>query len=208
MSDLVIRNARPEDAKIAGELIYFAGQCFFNHTFGFGTDKEKALDFIEYAYVKEAGAFSYKFATIAESDDKIVGLELGYDGDTKKKQDSIVEKQIMKYYKLPQLIRLFRRGLHVNKFFDDAPNDVYYLASIAVVPEARGRGISNVLIENVFRKMEKGGLKRCILDVSITKENVIGLYRKFGFKIIGEYRNPKLEKRYNLEGQYRMVYIS
>jgi ribosomal protein S18 acetylase RimI-like enzyme len=56
--------------------------------------------------------------------------------------------------------------------------------------------------------MERYGLRRCMLDVSITKENAIGLYRKFGFKIVGEYRNLKLEKKYNLEGQYRMVYES
>jgi ribosomal protein S18 acetylase RimI-like enzyme len=119
-----------------------------------------------------------------------------------------VEKQIIKYYRLPDLVRLFRRGLHTKKFFGDTPDDIYYLASIAVVPEARGKGISNLLMENIFKKMEGKGLKRCMLDVSITKENAIGLYRKFGFEIVEEYRNQKLERKYDLEGQYRMVYES
>ena len=208
MQNLVLRNARPEDAKLARELIYFAGQCFFNHTFGFGTEKNKALDFIEYAFRKEAGAFSYKFAIIAELNSKILGLELGYDGKTKKVQDSIVDKQIMKYYNIFQLFILFRRGLHIKKFFKDVPEDFYYLASIAVFPEARGKGIGNELMNCVFTKMEKFRLKKCMLDVSITKENVIGLYNKYGFKIVDELRNPKLEKKHNLEGQYRMVYES
>ncbi len=204
MKNLIIRDAIPEDSRVARELIYFAGQSFFNHTFGFGGNKEKALEFIEYAFRKEVGTFSHKFAGIAQLDDKVVGLELSYDGKTKKVQDKIVEKQIMKYYNFFQLVRLFRRGQHVKRFFMDAPEDVYYFASLAVVPEARKRGIGTQLIKNVFNKKKKLGLKNCILDVSIIKEHAIKLYRNFGFEIIGEYRNLKLEEKYNLEGQYRM----
>ena len=86
----------------------------------------------------------------------------------------------------------------------DAPEDVYYFASLAVVPEARKRGIGTQLIKNVFNKKKKLGLKNCMLDVSIIKEYAIKLYRNFGFEIIGEYRNQRLEEKYNLEGQYRM----
>jgi ribosomal protein S18 acetylase RimI-like enzyme len=206
MKNLILRNAKPEDAGTARELVYFAGQCFFNHTFGFGKEKEKALDFIEYAFAKEAGAFSYKFACITELKGDILGLELGYDGETKREQDSIVEKQIMTYYKVFQLVRLFRRGLHVKKFFKEVPEDAYYLASIAVFPKYRRKGIGNELMNCVFNKMNEKKLKKCMLDVSITKDSTIKFYEKYGFEIVGESRSPRLEKRYNLEGQYRMIY--
>ena len=204
MKDLILRDATPEDSRAASELIYLAGQSFFNHTFGFGGDKDKALKFIDYAYRKDAGAFSHKYAVVVELDGKVTGLELGYDGETKRQEDKIVETQIMKYYNFFQLVRLFGRGQHVKRFFAEAPEDIYYLASIAVVPEVRKRGIGTKLVNNVFKKMKEIGLKKCMLDVSVIKENTIRFYRNLGFEIIGEYRNPRLEQKYNLDGQYRM----
>jgi ribosomal protein S18 acetylase RimI-like enzyme len=204
MKSLILRDAIPEDARVATELIYLAGQSFFNHTFGFGGDKKKALEFIDYAYRKDEGAFSHKYAVIAQLDGKVTGLELGYDGKTKKLQEKIVEKQIMKYYNFFQLVSLFGRGQHVKRFFAEAPEDIYYLASIAVVPEARKKGIGTKLVKNVFEKMRDVGLKKCMLDVSVTKEDTIRFYRNFGFKIIAEYRNPRLEQKHTLDGQYRM----
>lgn len=204
MNDLILRDATPEDSRVARELIYLAGQSFFNHTFGFGGDKDKAIEFIDHVYRKDAGAFSHKYAVVVELDGKVTGLELGYDDKTKRQEDKIVETQIMKYYNFFQLVRLFGRGQHVKKFFAEAPEEIYYLASIAVVPEARKKGIGARLVNNVFEKMKRLELKKCMLDVSVTKEDTIRFYRNLGFEIIGEYRNPRLEQKYNLDGQYRM----
>lgn len=59
-----------------------------------------------------------------------------------------------------------------------------HLASLAVEPEARRKGIASKLMEDVISRTKKGfsDIKRMELEVRVDNEAAIALYSKFGFK--------------------------
>ena len=59
-----------------------------------------------------------------------------------------------------------------------------HVISIAVSPEHRNEGVGSALIEKALRAMQFFyGAKNCYLEVRVSNENAIGLYRKVGFKV-------------------------
>lgn len=60
----------------------------------------------------------------------------------------------------------------------------YELAKMAVAPDYRGKGISNLLIETCLNKAKKFGAKRLYLVSNSQLTTAISLYTKYGFKHI------------------------
>lgn len=60
----------------------------------------------------------------------------------------------------------------------------YELAKMAVAPDYRGKGISNLLIETCLNKAKKFGAKRLYLVSNSQLTTAVSLYTKYGFKHI------------------------
>ena len=63
-------------------------------------------------------------------------------------------------------------------------NEQYELAKMAVAPEFRGKGISNLLIETCLKKAKEFGAKRLYLVSNSQLTTAVSLYTKYGFKHI------------------------
>ena len=61
---------------------------------------------------------------------------------------------------------------------------VYFCNIVAVLPEAQGRGVGKALMRVVLEKADKEG-RRCYLESSRREPNV-GIYEKFGFRLVRE----------------------
>jgi ribosomal protein S18 acetylase RimI-like enzyme len=59
--------------------------------------------------------------------------------------------------------------------------DSFELAKMAVAPEARGRGIGDLLMAACIQFARESGAKSIILESNTKQEAAINLYRKFGF---------------------------
>ena len=58
-----------------------------------------------------------------------------------------------------------------------------HVVSIAVLPEHRRKGIGDAIIKKSMEKMQKTyNAKQCYLEVRITNEPAIGMYKKLGFE--------------------------
>jgi ribosomal protein S18 acetylase RimI-like enzyme len=68
---------------------------------------------------------------------------------------------------------------------------------IAILPEFRGMGVGSALLDSLINFAFKKGYEKITLSVFHTNKNAIGLYRKFGFKKVGEKK-----RQFNLKGQY------
>jgi ribosomal-protein-alanine N-acetyltransferase len=57
------------------------------------------------------------------------------------------------------------------------------VVSIAVMPEHRRKGIAEALMTTAMEGMRKYNAKQCYLEVRVTNEAAVGLYKKLGFEI-------------------------
>lgn len=64
--------------------------------------------------------------------------------------------------------------------FEDAD-----LCRIAVSAEYRRKHIAEKLFESAFKKLEKNGINRILLEVRKSNEPAVSLYKKYGFKEVG-----------------------
>ena len=63
--------------------------------------------------------------------------------------------------------------------------DEGHINNVAVLPEYRRRGGASEMLEFMLKYSEKNGISSHTLEVRVSNEGAIGLYRKFGFKEAG-----------------------
>jgi [ribosomal protein S18]-alanine N-acetyltransferase len=65
-------------------------------------------------------------------------------------------------------------------------DDVWHLMNVAVHPDRRRRGIATELIERLFQEAGEGS--RFTLEVRVSNDPAIEMYRRFGFRSAGRRR--------------------
>lgn len=58
-----------------------------------------------------------------------------------------------------------------------------HVVSVAVTPEHRRKGIGEALVTSAMEAMRQYNAKQCYLEVRVTNEPAIELYKKLGFEI-------------------------
>lgn len=58
-----------------------------------------------------------------------------------------------------------------------------HVVSVAVLPEHRRKGVGNSLITQAAEAMKRYSAKQCYLEVRLTNQEAITLYKKLGFEI-------------------------
>jgi [ribosomal protein S18]-alanine N-acetyltransferase len=58
-----------------------------------------------------------------------------------------------------------------------------HVVSIAVLPETRRKGVAQALINRALEGMQYYKAKQCFLEVRVTNEAAISLYKKLGFEV-------------------------
>ncbi|MGA7105752.1 MAG: ribosomal protein S18-alanine N-acetyltransferase [Candidatus Deferrimicrobiaceae bacterium] len=60
-----------------------------------------------------------------------------------------------------------------------------HLLNIAVRPDARGRGIGRSLLMECLRRAAQAGARRIYLEVRLSNQQAIRMYRREGFRFVG-----------------------
>lgn len=66
--------------------------------------------------------------------------------------------------------------------------DEAHLLNITVAPERQGRGYGTAMLTRLLADARDQGGKFMFLEVRRSNENALGMYRRFGFVVIGERR--------------------
>ncbi len=74
-------------------------------------------------------------------------------------------------------------GLSVMKRFGLARKG--HIISVATLQEHRGKGVGTNLIQRAMEEMRKGGCKEVFLEVRVTNDEAVSLYRKLTFLVSG-----------------------
>lgn len=119
--------------------------------------------------------YSYKNAIVAiDTDGTPMGASVGYDG-------ALLSQLREAFFEESERIS----GRSFRDIPDETDSAEYYLDTLAVLPEHRGRGVATALIKSMNQKAANAGKP---LGLLVDKENLRArkLYEYVGFKKVGE----------------------
>ena len=171
MSDgkLTIRDARPSDAPFLAKSI-MAGMHLFDFETDIPEEEDIFLRLVE-SEGREEWLYSYKYTRVAEVDGQIAGALLSYPGDIYR---DLRRKTFSELW--PDLIRM-----EAESDQETDPGE-YYLDSLAVLPEYRGKGIGRALIRDGIEKGLALGYKTISLVADSDMPHLVSLYESLGFR--------------------------
>ena len=167
---ITIRQARPEDAKKVVPLIVEAIGDIANRLTG---EQEPAAvkRELEVLFMRKDNRHSYLHTFVAVENGEIVGILVYYHGEQAKTLDA----NLMQWLSLKNAAIIL-----VDK---EAHEDEYYVDTICVAPEARGKGIGSLLLQFAIDQTKERGGHKLSLNVETKKEQAIRLYERLGFVI-------------------------
>jgi ribosomal-protein-alanine N-acetyltransferase len=73
--------------------------------------------------------------------------------------------------------------------------DEAHIATLAVHPDYRNRGIATRLIESVLLEAEEKGARKAMLEVRTSNQAAQSLYQKFGFQVVHRRRKYYIDNK-------------
>ena len=182
---ITIREAKPnlEEGLVYAQFCDEASEGFFKSMLGI-----KTFEILADAYVKSNNEYSYENAMMIEFKGKIVGMVSGY----KYSEKQGFKKNILFEYPEGARLRIMMFsivGKVLARFLGPRAKEDYYLQSIAVSIQMRGKGLGQRLMKHVGEIAIMKGCKTLSLDVSTKNENAIKSYKKFGMEIFSFWPN-------------------
>lgn len=169
-SKITIRPAQREDAPIIAQAVHLA----------IG-DEEASRDYCGEEYISvlteiaraDETQYSWQYALVAECEGQPVGAVVGYDGARLK------DLREGTFKVLRQLVG------RVPNIADETEAGEYYLDSVAVIPEFRGRGVGVTLVNAFCERAFAEGADRVGLIVDEENPDAERLYTSQGFRRVG-----------------------
>src|SRR5690349_11512230 len=130
--NLEIRQARPEDADHAAELIYSAApeayECLYT------TKDGKALDYIRNEFRRGSGFLGAAAHTVAVVDGEVAGTGSFYTRAGHRALSSEQGKNMIAHFGWWQFIRMMPRGLRIQRRITKLEEGQLYVANLGVKP--------------------------------------------------------------------------
>ena len=160
-----------------------ASEGFFKSILGI-----KTYEIIADAFVKSNNEYSFENAMMIEYNSKIVGMVSGYTYAEKEGFKKKILSQFPGGAKL-RIMMFSVVGNVLSRFLGPRGKEDYYLQSIAVSSQMRGKGLGQRLLKHSGEMAINKGSKTLSLDVSSKNENAINSYKKFGMKVTSFWPN-------------------
>jgi len=173
--DISLENYDPNkhDKQIIAELIFRSDEEMNSLVYS-----KEPIDVITKLLETGDNYFSSENTYIAVSEDKIVGVIVGFPVNKKTEMDKISGKAFAKAMGTFTLIRKMPLYWKMNKIVaGEMDEDGYYIHTISVKPEYQGRGIGSQMIELMGKEYGK-----LYLHVNSKNSRAINFYTKNGFE--------------------------
>ncbi len=202
-----LRPARPEDAEVAAKLMYMSGPETARAMFG--PREEQAVAMLEFLFRGRRHQFSYEHACVAELDRRVVGLALGISGAQWEAVGEATGRELAGELRrrlgLVGFLRLLRSTLTLSRSFPRPRPEDYFVQMVAVLPEARRRGVGRLLMECMEGRARKAGARRLTLDVLLENEGARAFYRTLGLTEEFAVQSRALTRRFGVQGRMRLA---
>ncbi|WP_074545339.1 N-acetyltransferase [Dyella sp. AtDHG13] len=197
------RPAAADDADVAVPLIYSSGPTAFDYVFT-TRDGGDAQAFLRHCFIDGAGEFGWRNHWVGVVDGRVVAVGAGFGADTKWPFTLAAARQIVGHYGMRRALGVIARGLRVESVIRPPDGDMHYLAHLGVLPELRGQGVGRELIDQLIGLARDAGRRRVALDVAVSNPRAEALYRRTGFKVVGERKSRLANERGRVPDHRRM----
>lgn len=175
-----IRRALPKDADIIAELIYKT-EDYPNEEWGKGS-KDEHLARVKSLIAKKDNRFSFENIIVLEEENKVIGMALYIKGN-KLKELTLKADRLLIPMQNSFSNKIFITALGIYYYFDrECKKDELYLSNIVLSEEKRGKGLSNILMDEIFKIAKNEGFTKVSLRAN--NESLIKFYSGLGFKVI------------------------
>jgi len=174
---MVVRKGTLKDKNHFSGLVLLAAP-FFLKLFG----EEKAVELLQLLYEHDNNLFSFSHCLFAQDGDDILGLVMGYDWQTKQREQLgtgylMIKHLGLQFFKvLPALLKLDAQVSRISR-------EDYYIAFLAVYQQVQTRGVGTALMKRAEEDAVSCGAKFVCLDVETENENAVRFYEKRGYTI-------------------------
>ncbi|MCC8167556.1 MAG: GNAT family N-acetyltransferase [Planctomycetes bacterium] len=169
-----IRPARREDAAAIARFIWMAESEMVEFMTG-STDPEASQAILEgWVTSPIENRYSLSHNLVAELDGRPAGSLIGFPADKQAGLDTLLINDIR------------GRGRVIDRLYSEGEPGTYYLSTMGVDPDFRGRGVGSALIEAAEERARDLGFSRLSLLVSKNKDRVRALYERLGFVVSGD----------------------
>lgn len=127
-------------------------------------------------------AWSVERARIAEIDGSLVGVLLGAPATTPMPEASL---GLAWGWTRLRLWAVSLSGRAFLNFMSQHDAGEWYITAVAVTPEARGKGVGAVLLEDAITQARDAGATSVTLDVDDKNVGAQRLYERYGFEVTG-----------------------
>lgn len=178
-----IYNATEEDAHIVATLMYKALGDYAN--FLMMTDNEEAiLSRIQICFKSPApNQLHQSNFIIAWLDGFVVGECSSYAGNKIEQYNKNLSDIISEFHERDEKIDHVTELL---EYLKEANKDEYYIDTLSVDPDVRGKGIARLLVDKVAERAKLEGFSKLSLVVQEGKEYLLEFYKKLGFEFFEE----------------------
>lgn len=166
MENTIIREARKDEAPVIAELLMMAWPVEDIMTSN-GISYEELHETVTAIVSLPASIYSYEHTFVAEVDGRVAGAMCGYDG---------ADYQVLKQ----PIVDALGEDSEFARLQETEAGE-YYLDSVGVHPDFRGRGIGSKLFEAQIARAAEQGHSRVGLIVDVDKPEAEALYERLGF---------------------------
>ena len=86
----------------------------------------------------------------------------------------------------------------------ETPDDRWVVEWVALLPEARGKGVASALLSAILARGRASGFDKAQISVLIDNTPALRCYERAGFRIVDEKRHPDFEAMFGAPGVARM----
>lgn len=183
---LAFRPAHASDAAACAPLVFASGEHEFE--FFLGIPAAQCIAFLEYAFERSYGRFSWRRHEVAvDAHGEIVAVLAAHDGRRILTDDPHIAWTLARYFGVARTVPMLLRGLVLETELPKPKRAQTLVAHCATLADVRGTGVFTALFEHALRAEEAGrrgletGEREIVLDVLVSNTRAAALYRRLGF---------------------------
>lgn len=173
-------------------LLYESGKEYFDCIFG---NQDTALESLDKWMRRASSEFAILRWTMLFDDDQLIGGIIGIDGEELLSCQKADTFALLKEVRREDRKKLISRMAIVKDIYLPVKPKEFFVRTIAVKPEYRGKGIGGILINKFIDTGYEHGFNKFRLEVRAENIHALKLFKSVGFCVCHESINPENGKK-------------